>query len=218
MQGEVLTVDKKIQERMDSTFLASNGYIKLLPSEDFLNEDPLQLRVWCTRHALYGVPTVELIDWLRKEIGSQKAIEIGAGNARLGLQLGIISTDSYMQADPSMQLYYGSIGQAVTKPPGEVLRFEANEAVKYFKPEVVVASWVTQKFIVGKDLEGEAQASIHGVNEISLLKKVKRYIFIGNESSHGKKRILDKPHQTFKFPRLVSRARYPEQNVIYVWG
>lgn len=217
MQIAILQPDQKAQERMNATFLDDKGYIKLLPSEVFLREDPSQLRIWCTQHAIYGVPTIELVAWLRERIGSQSTIEIGAGNACLGLHLGIRSTDSYIQNDPLMRLYYGFTNQPISKPPIEVFKYDAKHAIKVFNPKVVIASWVTQLFVNGIDQEGQAQASIYGVDETALLRKVKCYIFVGNENSHGQKRILAQPHQTFKFPWLVSRAADPTKNVIYVW-
>lgn len=217
MQAEILHANPRIQDRMDDEFLNGTGYIKLLPSEVFLTEDPTQLRVWCSRHAIYGVPTIELVEWLRNFIGAQRAVEIGAGNACLGLHLGIMSTDSYMQCNPQMKRYYESVGQPFTEPPVEVLKYDAKKAVKTLHPVIVVASWVTQRFVSGIDQNGIAQASIFGVDEVTLLRNVKRYIHIGNEDSHGKKHILAKPHQTFKFPWLISRAQNPEKNVIYVW-
>jgi len=218
MQGTIERVDQEIQDRMDAVFLDDKGYIKLLSSKVFLEEDPSQFRLWCYRHAIYGVPTIELIAWLHSFIGVRRAIEIGAGNACLGLHLGIPSTDSYMQCCPLMRLHYGSLGQPVTEPPAAVYKYEAKKAVKTFQPDVVIASWVTQKFIPGVDKDETAQASVYGVDEMTLLRNVKCYIHIGNEDSHNEKRILAKPHRTFKFPWLLSRAASPEKNVIYVWG
>ena len=219
MQAQVLEVKQDAQDRMDEEFLDDKGYIKLLPSEVFLKEDRTQLRIWCGRHAIYGITTTELIDWLRQFIDDPiDAIEIGAGNGRLGAYLGIRSTDSYMQCDPSIKAYYESIGQTVTEPPTDVLRHEASDAIAAFQPKVVIASWLTQRFIKGIDKEGMAQSSVYGADEVDLLRQVKCYVHIGNENSHGEKRILKKPHLTFKFPWLVSRAAYSERNVIYVWG
>lgn len=55
-----------------------------------------------------------------------------------------------------------------------------------------------------------------GVDEGKLIKQVETYIHIGNRHPH-KKRILKYPHEEYQFPWLVSRAQYPEDNVIFVW-
>ena len=56
--------------------LHSSIYYESLPFE--------QLRLFCHYNARYGLPTLELIEWLKKELGDQRAIEIGAGSGDLG--------------------------------------------------------------------------------------------------------------------------------------
>jgi hypothetical protein len=58
---------------------------------------------------------------------------------------------------------------------------------------------------------------MYGVEESVLLENCETYIHIGNEASHTDKRILKLPHETHRFPWLISRASDPSKNVIYVW-
>lgn len=203
---------------LNSTLLDKKGRIRLFPAAFYKALPPDALSIWCLQQARYGIPTVELVEWLKNEIGDRKAIEVGAGNGDLGYHLGIVSTDSYAQASrPEMQLTYAATGQVPTAPKPDVLKLSAVDAVKRLKPKVVVASWLTRKFIKGKDKEGVAQAFAYGAEEEKIWENCHTYIHIGNVNSHGKKTLLAKPHLELFFPWLVSRAVDPSRNVIYLW-
>lgn len=58
---------------------------------------------------------------------------------------------------------------------------------------------------------------MYGVHEEWLLNSVQTYILIGNEATHGTKRLLARPHQRHSFPWLTSRSLVPHLNTIYVW-
>lgn len=168
---------------------------------------------WCVRNGVYQIPTVELIDWIRGKIGERSAIEICAGNGAIGRALGIKATDSYMQTLPQVALLYKTLGQATTTLAPEVEKLEALEAVKKYKPQVVVGSYCTQ---VGSP--GDTEASSFGVDEEAILTYVETYIHVGNQVTHGKKRILKRPHETFQFPWLFGRSFDKKENCIYVWN
>jgi len=174
---------------------------------------PAALRVWCHDHARYNVITGELLDWLREQIGTRTALEIAAGMGDLGYRLGIPMTDSHVQADdPSVKAVMKACGQVGTTPPPDVLKMDAQTAVKKFKPQVVIGAWVTQRW-----LPGDEEGSIVGPREEEIIKNCETYIHIGNEIVHRNKRILKLPHQTFKFPWLVSRAKEQDKNIIQIW-
>lgn len=185
-----------------------------IPTADELAAIPNELlRRWCGENARYGLVTQELVSWLRGVIGGRHAIEIGAGMGDLGRALGIPMTDSARQTDFEMRLYYMMIGRTVTDPPPDVERIDASQAVAKYKPQVVIASWVTQLALA----EDEVQAFVYGVDEEALLEVVDTYIHIGNIAVHGKKRILSRPHKVYAFPWLYSSALRPELNRIWVW-
>lgn len=50
-------------------------------------------------------------------------------------------------------------------------------------------------------------SSVYGVDELAMLPKIETYINIGNDVTHGDKRILKFPHETFRFPWLITRRR-----------
>lgn len=220
IQGKILELgDNALPDMVNLTLklLDEDCRIKLLPAAEYADILPDQLRAFCLYTSRYGIPTVELIEWLKDIIGNREAIEVGAGNGDLGYHLGIRQTDSYVQTTPEVQMLMASAAQFPTRPLPDVRRIDAVAAVKLYRPEVVVASWLTRKFIVGKDRERKAQASVYGPEEEKILRGCRMYIHIGNENIHGTKTLLSKPHKVYHFPWLVSRAEDQSKNCIYVW-
>ncbi len=202
---------------LDQAFLDRNGQVQLHEAA-YWHRFPIEhVQTWANRRARYGLPTKELIAFLKQVIGGRKAIEIGAGHGDLGRHLKIPMTDSYVQMLPEMQLLYRAQGQVPIEPPREVKRLEAMEAVLKYRPKVVVASWVTQLWQPG-DTENVVGSFAYGADELKLLRYVETYVFIGNRNPHKDKRILKIPHKEYQFPWLVSRAYDPAQNLIWIWG
>lgn len=197
--------------------LDSRGRLKLLPTSAYDAIGPEGLRLWCHHHARYGLPTLELVDWVREEIGDREAIEIGAGHGDLGYRLGIPATDSWNQALPEVAHYYRVMGQPVIQYPEWVVRLDALAAVEHYQPEVVVASWVTQWVDPDKD-PPRGGGSVYGVKEEEILDRGITYILIGNITVHGDKRIMKIKHRELELPFLRSRSSRPELNRVWVWN
>ena len=191
--------------------------LKILPASEYDNIDRQDLILWCYQNGRYGLPTQETIDYLKEQIGGRTALELGAGQGDLGHALGIRMTDSCIQRMPELVFHYRTIGHMPTDPPSDVLKYEALEAVKLFKPQVAIASWLTQKFEQG-DTEKRIGSSIYGVDEIALIQNVETYIHIGALGPHKDKRALRMPHEAHPFTFLKSRATDPKSNLIYKWG
>ncbi len=191
---------------------AATGRIKLLSASVYSGIDPLHLAVWGGMQARYVFPTTELIDWLRTFIRDRKAIEIGAGNGDLGYHLGIPMVDNYCQQIPEIRLYYELMRQSPTNPRSDVERIDAVTAIKKYRPGVVVGAYITQKY------NGGAGGNMYGPEEEDILGESRCYVHIGNEKTHGDKRIRRHPHQALQFDWLVTRSMRPDSNVIYVWG
>ena len=184
--------------------------VKLLPAAFWQELDRRVFLVWCHMTARYGIPTVELCAWLREQIGTRRAVEIGAGNGDLGYHLGITETDSYCQTKiPWVAATYAMSGQVPTRPGPTVEQLDALKAVQAKRAEVVVASWVTHQSNVGAGFS-------HGVRESGIV-KLADYIMIGNLGPHAAKPLLAAPHQEFIFPWLVSRATDPTLDCVWVW-
>lgn len=197
---------------LDNILLDEKNNLKILPLEQYAQIPHVHLMLWAVSKAIYVFPTTELIAWLQEKIAGRKAIEICAGNGSIGRALNIPATDSFIQTTPEMRAMYQAIQQPTTKPPADVYKFEANEAVDFLRPKVVVGAYVTQLYE-----NGDNQGSVCGVDEFKLLSKIETYIMIGNGNVHGQKRLLQKTHEKYQFPWLVCRSQHPELNAIWLW-
>ena len=197
---------------LDNFLLEKNGDLKIVESRLLKSLQINDLQAWCKLRGIYCLPTKELIFWLKEEINNRLALEICAGIGLIGRHLNIKSTDGYHQASPEMVNFYKFIKQGPIMPPPDVEKFEANDAVDFYNPQVVIGSYVTQKC----DENKKTTSSLRGVDEISLLKKIQTYIFIGNKDEHGNKTILEKPHRIYQFDWLFTRSDNPKNNLIYV--
>lgn len=172
-----------------------------------------QITQFCVHHAIYQIVTNELLEFLRQNIGSQKAIEIGSGNGCLARCLGIPATDSKIQETEEIKQIYAMMKQPVITYGLDVIKMDATEAINAYAPDVVIGAWVTQRWKPGmKDgLEG-------GVDEASFKGKIKKYIVVGNDNVHGRKEIFNIfPSTTYRFDWLVSRSWKKEDNGIYIF-
>lgn len=195
-----------------------DGKVRVLPYSEYADVPPDSLAILGNTCGLWCFPTVELIDFLREEIGGLKAIEIGAGNGAISRALGITATDSRAhKSHPNLKEMYS---HGVYGPPpyqDDVHVYEALAAVRRFKPAVVVASWCTHKY---NHKEHWRSGFEDGVDEGKLLERVRKYIFIGSDhpdGPHVRKPILKLPHRTIKAPWILSRTQYPDSNVIWIW-
>lgn len=191
--------------------------LRLKPAAEFDKYSRTAIRVFCHRFARYGLPTTELIDFLKDAVGTSRAIEIGAGHGDTGHHLGIPRTDSWMQASDCVRHYYEMMGQPIIDYPASVEKLEALKAVEKYRPEVVIGSWITQK--ISPHLPPpDGGGSVFGVNEREMLTRVKKYIMVGNLAIHGKKKIMDLNPEVIELPGLRSRSSHPELDRIFIWN
>ena len=208
----------EIQEflkKYDRVFLDEQGIIKLQPADFYKTIDNADLRVWCICRAIYQLPTVELVEWLKANFNLDKAIEIGAGNNYLYHHLGIKGIDNHSEQIPAVKLVHEILNQPSTNPPPSVEKIDAIAAIKKYQPETVITSWMTIK---GEDTEEVDGGHRYAPDEDEILDTGVSYVFIGNEHNHGDRSVMNKPHKTYYFDWLVSRGYYPEQNYICVWN
>jgi hypothetical protein len=197
--------------------LDDGGMLKLLPSSHYDAITSDSLRLWCHQNARYGLPTLELIGWLKYVIGVRLAIEIGAGSGDLSHHLGILGTDSWLQERPEIQEFYRLTGQPTIRYSKGVQRLDAEQAIAKYRPDVVVASWVTHWIDPNLPFP-PGGGNIYGVDEGRIVDSGVTYILIGNETVHGTKKIFAKPHQEFNLPFVRSRASHPEKNRVWIWN
>ncbi len=197
--------------------LLPNGKLRLMYAEELKSYDENALRIFCHRYGRYGLPTIELVSYLKDLIGNRSAIEVGCGHGDLGYHLQIPITDSHIQSDPRVILFYAASGQPVIEYPSDVEKLEALEAIKKYKPQVVVGSWITRWVDPAKQYAPGCKGSIFGIKEHELLRMVESYIMVGNLEVHQGKPIMNRPHKQIQGDWIVSRAQFPEKNRIFIW-
>ena len=209
---------KELLARMDDELLDEHKSPKVLPAEVYRAYPADDLHFWLLCHGFYGIPTLELVNWLRHEL-PKSSIEIGAGNGAFGRTLGIPMTDNKCQNWPDVRLLYEATGQPTIPYPEDVEELDALEAVRKYQPSTVFGSWVTQWIDPAKPppLGG---GSIYGIKERELLALVDTYIVVGNLDVHGSKAIrTSETHRLEEItsPFLVSRGNNQALNRVFVW-
>lgn len=195
--------------------LDASGRLKVVPAS-VLGETTLEERGWFgVRHGVYGLVTTELVEHLRGFIGSRSAIEIGAGHGVLAQALGIAATDNRQQEQPDIKAYYALLRQPVVRYGDNVEKLDAMAAVRKYRPQVVIASWVTHRY---DERRPRAGGNMHGVVEEAVISACEHYVFIGNERVHAAKSIWALPHTRSTPPWLYSRATNGSGDFIAVWS
>ncbi|EMK1731203.1 hypothetical protein V8N76_004508 [Salmonella enterica] len=140
---------------------------------------------------LYSFPTLELVETLRGIIAGRESqtIEIGAGNGGLCRALGIRGTDNYHQEGGTLSSqYYDANGVPPVQYGDHVERIQATDAMRKFKPKVVISCWVTHKWDPRRP---HLKGNMYGVDEHYILNRCDEYIFIGSGTpSHRHKPIF----------------------------
>lgn len=192
---------------------------KVVPAEVYQNFTQEELFMFCAQNGLYSLPTTELLDTLNRLImevsPTRNAIEIGSGNGAIGRGLGIPATDNFMQDNEFIRAHYDMLKQATVRYGADVIRMDANEAVRKMSPEVVVGAWVTHKFEASDPQRGGNQ---FGIDEEEILASVKRYIVVGNNAVHSQKPIFEKMTRMIRGDFIFSKSiAGVDQNAIYIW-
>lgn len=200
-------------EYLERILLDENGLLKPVPFAAIRSVPQNDISVFCHKHGVYQIVTTELVEFVSEKIAGYKTIEIGSGNGCLGRSLGIPLTDSRIQETGEMKLLYASMKQPRVCYGADVQKIEALQAVKVLKAEAAVGAWVTHKY---KHHLGEG--CYGGVDEAILSKRLKRYVFVGNEITHRNKELLrfSKP-SAYKFDWLVSRSPNRGANVVWIF-
>ena len=208
----------EVLEKVDLSFarkeVMQGRFIKVLPADVWRNYNWNVVRQLMHETGTYVLPTQELIDYLKREIGDMRAIEIGAGNGVVGRTLGIPITDSCLQRDNKMvRQYYAIAKQPVIDYPKDIIKAEAMKAVIRFRPECVVCCYCTHKW------DDKTQSGNDwGIDFERLLSSVKKLILVGNRITHMHNPIMKKPHIEERFPGLITRAGIDEvTNCVFIW-
>lgn len=197
-----------------SEVLDSNGRLQVLPASYWATTTVEERALFGHNHGIYSFPTVELVNYLTALIGNRKAIEIGSGHGVLADALGIPATDNKQQEMPEYRVHYQLIGQPIVPYGPNVETLDAKDAVRKYKPQVVIACWVTHKYDPRRHSAGGNEV---GVNEEKILERCEAYVFIGNQEIHKRKSIWKQSH-TIEHPDwLYSRAHNGTPEFVAVW-
>jgi hypothetical protein len=182
----------------------ANGRLRCLPAAELTALDRAELRLFCQEEAVYQLPTVELIAQLRDRIGDRTALEIGAGRGDIGRHLGIRLTDSHMQAEPQYRKLYEAAGAHAIRYPKDIEKLNYKQAIKKYKPAVVVACWVSHQF---SEKRPEMAGSIAGLDTQWIVDHCKEFLFVGHPVTHQWWTIPQCRHETLDgYGTIVSRA------------
>ena len=186
----------------------SKGHLRVMPAAYYASTTQFERSVFGVRHGLYLLPTTELVEYLSSYINHRNAIEIGSGNGGLARALGIPATDNHQQNDPWVREFYRAHQQPTVSYGQHVEKLEALEAVRRYRPAVVIGAWVSHRSDDG---------NAFGIDESTLLEEVEEYILIGNDKVHHQKPIWQRPHQKITPHWLYSRAFDPALDFIAIW-
>jgi len=197
MRAQVVYPVLAVQEEIAQVLLqdSPHGRIPRTPRAATLAVlDPGQLRAFAHVHGLYGLPTLELIEWLAPLLAGKKLLEIGAGLGGFGRPFGATLTDSMVQLQGTVALVYALMQQPTIIYPRDVHRVDAARAAKQLRPDVILASWVTQRFDASAgDVEGASLAFAHGVDWPRVFRWCPKVVFLGSERNHGTQRWQTRP-------------------------
>lgn len=211
---DVYYTDAESVRDISSLLLDCNGRLQVIPAQVLEDTTAQERLVFGVRHGLYSFPTEELCDFLRTRIRDRTTIEIGAGHGALAGALSIPATDNRQQEEVEFKAHYRQIGQP-TVPYGEhVEKLDAMLAVQRYRPNVVIACWVTHRFDADRPYAG---GSMFGVDEEKLIASCDEYIFVGNEKVHAHKPIWAIPHEKLTPSWLYSRAVNGSRDFIAIW-
>lgn len=204
-----IDISKIKQEMMEGRF------IKVASAETWANNYSWgEVRTLMHETATYVLPTSELLEFLRNQIDGKKAIEVGAGNGLIGRNLGITMTDSYQQRDDKETVaYYKAFRQPLIDYPADVLKMDAVSAARKYKPDVVIACYVTHRWEPGME-----SGNMHGVDFRRLLQYTDKLILVGNLMTHKDNPIMKLPHREVQLQGLITRSDLPWTNPIFIWN
>lgn len=194
--------------------LDEKGQLRIVSSSYYRNTTPSERALLGHQNALYGLPTLELVRWIKNYIAGRTAIEIGAAHGLLAKAIGIPATDSFMQDDQAIRAIYQAAGQKTVPYGTHVEKLSAAEAIAKYKPQVVVASWVTHLWTPERH---EAGGNAFGVDEEAILDNADAYVFIGNHNTHKGKSIWSRPNRFIEQDFVYSRSLNADGDFLCVW-
>lgn len=207
-------LDPALVRDISGLLLDERRNLRVVPACVLEDTTPQERMLFGVRSGLYSFPTEELCAFLQERIRGRRAIEIGAGHGVLAKALSIPATDNRQQEDSAVKAHYAAIGQPTVPYGDHVEKLDAASAVGKYRPDVVIACWVTHRFDPQRPHAGGNRS---GVDEAEIIASCDEYIFIGNEHVHAHKPIWALPHEKSTPPWLYSRAINGSRDFIGIW-
>lgn len=206
-----LILSKEDISELEELTGAATGMIHPIPSKEVEKFSFSVLWLFFHKYGLYTLPTVELIDYLAEIIAGRKAIEIGAGLGVIGRSLGIPVIDNKMQEWPQVKAQYEWMQQPTIQYPADIIEMDAHDAVKHYKPEIVIGSYITHKW-----LPGMSSSNQYGVDNLAIARKVDAYYMIGSLTTHMQDPAMKYLDGIERHDFLYTRGG-KENSVIFRW-
>lgn len=224
MSGAVRFMEDRDIEYIAKLLFDENGTFCPLPAATLSKIPQEDLMLFCNKYGIYSVPSLELIEFIDSLIpDKEKCIEIGAGNGIYGRKLGIKMTDNYMQHRKNRYRFnnviaaYEQANVGLVRYGKDVEEREGREAVRFYKPTTVFASWVTQKY---NPTQPHKKGNKYGIPWRWILNRqhVEQIIFVGNKVTHDNMEIMNLPHEEHQCTGTIfSRAIHSDQDRVFVW-
>ena len=129
----------------------------------------------------------------------------------IGRALGIPVTDNKMQAWPSVKAYYDLMRQPTIRYPVDIIELDAHEAVKRYRPQVVIGSYITHRW-----RPGMTSGNQYGVDNLKIARKVEAYYMIGSLTTHMQDPAMKHLDGIERHDFLYTRGG-KENSVIFRW-
>lgn len=202
--------------RIDQQLRGEDGLLRLLPLAAYEVIPRPLLSYWAMLWGYWILPTVELVAWVREQLGDRPAVEVAAGAGVLGRALGIACIDwNTRRHFPEIALITRLAQQRDPARGAHVLDEEAWAAIVQRRPRAVVAAYPVQRVYEGDP--AVFGGSRCGIEEWRIVRSVERYLVLGSAGAIGKRKISRLPHRRVRAPGLVTRCLYPEEEYAWIW-
>jgi hypothetical protein len=214
MAGTLILDPDEIRD-ISGEVLDSQGRMRVLPAAYWAGTTIPERALFGHRHGIYSFPTEELVAHLREVIGGRTAVEIGAGHGVLAEALDIPATDNRQQEMPRYRAVYELSGQPPVRYGPNIIDCDAAEAIRRYRPQVVIGCWVTHLYDPDRH---EAGGNEIGIDEDAVIGGCETYVLIGNEHVHRAKPVLAWVDEITYPEWLYSRAHNGARDFIATWG
>lgn len=214
MDSSVALINLATTRDISGDVLDEQGRFRILPAAYWSTTTTAERARFGNQHGIYSFPTDELVEHLKNVIGERSAIEIGSGNGVLAEALDIPATDNRMQEMTKYAKIYAREKQKPVSYGPNVIKCPAHEAVRRFKPQVVIGCWVTHLYDPMRHWAGGNEI---GVDEEDILRNCEEYVFVGNTAVHKPKKIWKYEHEIEHPSFVYSRAHNGSREFVATW-